>query len=138
MLFTDCTHQSDLPEVNTDADRTALKGYDPVAYFTDGMPVKGDTRYRHEWKGAVWLFAGEEHKALFASDPEKYAPQYGGYCAYAVSQGTTADIDPESWTIVNGKLYLNLDRDVQRLWEQDISGYIRQADRNWPAVLKGK
>jgi hypothetical protein len=75
---------------------------------------------------------------MFRLNPEKYAPQYGGYCAYAVSQGKTADIDPFAWTIVGGKLYLNLDKDVQDLWEKDREAYIRKADENWPGLLKGK
>lgn len=132
-----CT-SSPLPPVNVTRDGIAIKGYDPVAYFTDGIPVKGESRFEYVWNGAKWRFAGEEHLALFKSDPEKYAPRYGGYCAYAVSQGTTADIDPGSWAIVEGKLYLNLNKDVQGLWEKDIPGYIQKADKNWPAVLNKK
>ncbi|RJQ47599.1 MAG: YHS domain-containing protein [Nitrospiraceae bacterium] len=132
-----CT-STELPSVNISRDGIAIKGYDPVAYFTDSRPVKGDSRYEHTWNGAKWLFASTKHLALFKSDPEKYAPRYGGYCAYAVSQGATADIDPEAWTIVDGKLYLNLNKDVQGLWEKDIPGYIQKADRNWPAVLHSK
>ncbi|MEW6600902.1 MAG: YHS domain-containing (seleno)protein [Nitrospirota bacterium] len=113
----------------------AIKGYDPVAYFTMGRPVKGVEGFSHEWKGAKWLFSNREHLDLFQADPEKYSPKYGGYCAYAVSQGTTADIDPDSWSIVDGKLYLNLNKDVQKLWSSDMKGYIEKADRNWPSVL---
>ena len=114
----------------------ALDGYDPVAYFTDGKPVEGRSEITHEWNGAVWRFATAEHRDLFVADPAKYAPQYGGYCAYAVSQGHTADIDPAAWKIVDGKLYLNYDREVQKLWEQDVPGYIRKADENWPRIEK--
>jgi hypothetical protein len=114
----------------------ALDGYDPVAYFTDGKPVAGVAEIRHEWNGAVWRFATPEHRDLFAADPAKYAPQYGGYCAYAVSKGYTADIDPEAWKIVDGKLYLNYDLEVQKLWEQDVPGHIRKADENWPRIEK--
>jgi hypothetical protein len=84
---------------------------------------------------ATWRFASAEHRELFAANPEKYAPAYGGYCAYAVSQGVTAPIDPEAWKVVDGRLYLNLDRDIQQIWEQDVPGYIAKADENWPKLL---
>jgi YHS domain-containing protein len=122
-------------QVNAGHDGIAIKGFDPVAYFTMGRPVKGSEQFTYEWKGARWLFSSGEHLDLFTADPEKYAPKYGGYCAYAVSQGTTADIDPDSWSIVDGKLYLNLNKDVQKLWSGDMKGYIEKADRNWPAVI---
>jgi YHS domain-containing protein len=112
----------------------AVKGTDVVAYFADGRAVPGEREHSFEWKGATWRFASAEHRDLFAANPEKYAPQYGGYCAYAVSQGTTAPIDPEAWKIVDGRLYLNLDRDIQQIWEQDVPGYIAKADANWPKL----
>lgn len=112
----------------------AIEGYDPVAYFTESRPVEGRKQWSHEWNGATWRFASAANRDLFAKEPEKYAPQYGGYCAYAVSKGYTADIDPEAWKIVDGKLYLNYDREVQKLWEQDVPGYIRKADENWPRI----
>jgi hypothetical protein len=112
----------------------AIKGYDPVAYFTEGRPVQGSDEFEYEWMGADWRFATAANRDAFAAEPEKYAPQYGGYCAYAVSQGTTADIDPEAWTIVGDRLYLNLSKDVQKLWEQDVPGYIQKADANWPKI----
>jgi len=133
LLSTSCSPAK--TPVNAGPDGIAIKGFDPVAYFTMGRPVKGTDRFSYEWKGAKWLFSVREHFDLFAADPEKYAPKYGGYCAYAVSQGTTADIDPESWTIVDGKLYLNLNKDVQTLWTNDMKAYIEKADRNWPSVL---
>jgi YHS domain-containing protein len=116
--------------------RTAIDGFDPVAYFVDGKPVKGSRELTHEWRGAVFRFANAGNLAAFRAAPEKYAPQYGGYCAWAVSQGYTADIDPEAWKIVDGKLYLNYNRDVQKKWETDVPGHIRQADTHWPALLK--
>ena len=85
--------------------------------------------------GATWYFSTQTHKDLFEGDPEKYAPQYGGYCAYAVSQGITADIDPQAWKIVDGKLYLNLDKGIQEIWEKDMAGYITKANTNWPKLL---
>lgn len=112
----------------------ALDGYDPVAYFTDGKPVEGRAEIAHEWNGAVWRFSTAAHRDRFAADPAKYAPQYGGFCAYAVSKGYTADIDPEAWKIVDGRLYLNYDLEVQKLWEQDVPGFIRRADENWPRL----
>ena len=112
----------------------AIKGYDPVAYFTEGRPVKGSSEFEYEWMGADWRFATAANRDAFAAEPEKYAPQYGGYCAYAVSQNTTADIDPEAWKIVGDRLYLNLSKDVQKLWEQDVPGYIQKADVNWPKI----
>ena len=126
---------SSVTPVNVTRDGLAIKGYDTVAYFSEGRPVKGKKEFQYEWNGARWRFASAEHRDLFKSNPTRYAPQYGGYCAYAVSQGKTADIDPYAWNIVNGKLYLNLNRDVQKLWSKDIPGYIRKADRNWPRIL---
>jgi len=115
---------------------TAVEGYDVVAYFTDGKPVEGTDDFSVDWKGATWQFSSEENKALFESDPEKYAPQFGGYCAWAVSQGYTASTVPEAWSIVDGKLYLNYSKGVQNTWEQDIPGNIKLADTNWPNISK--
>ena len=114
---------------------TALGGFDAVAYFTMNKPVKGDERFKHEYKGATWRFASAEHRDRFIAEPEAYAPQYGGYCAWAVAQGSTASGDPMFWKIVNGKLYLNYDAEVQARWEKDIPGFIAKGDRNWPSVL---
>lgn len=114
----------------------AIKGYDAVAYFTDRKPVPGKPEFSVDWMGAKWLFASAEHRDAFAQSPEKYAPQYGGYCAYGVSQGYAVKIEPDAWTVVDGKLYLNYDKSVQRTWEQDIPGYIAEANKKWPGVLK--
>ena len=114
----------------------AVKGYDPVAYFVQGEPQEGSSQFEHEWQGATWRFVNAENRDLFAANPERYAPQYGGYCAWAVSQGYTAPIDPHAWKIVDGKLYLNYDKKVQAQWEQDIPGFIEQADKNWPRLLE--
>ena len=114
----------------------AIKGFDPVAFHKDGKPVKGSSKYEFKWKDAKWRFASAEHRDLFKAAPEKYAPQYGGYWAYAVAMGTTANIDPvEGWKIVDGKLYLNYSREIQKKWAKDIPGYIEKADKNWPDVL---
>lgn len=114
----------------------AIKGYDPVAYFTEKSPVKGKAEHAFVYMEAKWLFASAENLAAFKANPAKYAPQYGGYCAYAVAKGSTAKIDPEAWKIVDGKLYLNYSKSIQKKWEKDISGYIQAADANWPNVLK--
>ena len=112
----------------------AIRGYDPVAYFTEGRPVEGTSAHRYEWKGAAWSFASAANRAAFEADPEKYAPRYGGYCAWAVSQGYTASIDPEAWRIVDGALYLNYSLDVQERWAKDIPGNIARAEANWPRL----
>ena len=115
----------------------AIDGYDPVAYFNAGEPVEGSSEFEYRWMGATWRFASAADRDRFAADPEKYAPQYGGYCAYAVSQGTTASIDPEAWHIEGGKLYLNLSKKVQSIWLKDVPGYIGKADANWPKIKAG-
>ena len=122
--------------VNTTFLGVAIKGYDPVAYFTDSKPVKGDSDFSFTWNGAEWRFASAAHRDLFAADPVKYAPQYGGYCAWAVSRGYTAGIDPEAWKIVNGRLYLNYSASVQKQWAEDIPGNVAKAEENWPKILK--
>jgi YHS domain-containing protein len=114
----------------------AVGGYDPVAYFTEHKPVPGKADITFSWKGATWRFASAQNRDAFKASPEKYAPQYGGYCAYAVAKGGTAKGDPRAWHVVDGKLYLNVSPAVQKLWEKDIPGYIKTADKNWPGVLK--
>lgn len=114
----------------------AISGYDAVAYFTEGMPVKGDSQFSLEYMGANWLFSSAENLALFREDPEAYAPQYGGYCAYAVANGDTASAEPDLWTIHEGKLYLNYSRRINRRWKDDMSEYIEQANTLWPSFDK--
>ena len=114
----------------------AIKGYDTVAYFTEGKPVKGRKSFEVEWHGATWRFASAENRDAFEADPGTYAPRYGGYCAWAVSQGYTAGIDPDAWKIVEGRLYLNYSREVKAKWERDISRYIELADRNYPKLIE--
>jgi hypothetical protein len=113
----------------------AAGGHDVVAYFTDGAPREGKKSISTRHDGAEWLLATEANRALFVSDPNKYAPHYGVYCAWAVSQGYTASGDPQNWTIQDGKLYLNYNDDVQATWEADKARLIRAADENWPKVL---
>lgn len=114
----------------------AIRGYDPVAYFEEGKPVKGKSSYSYRWNDAKWYFSSEKNRDTFIRNPQQYAPQYGGYCAWAVSQGYTASIDPKVWRIHGGKLYLNYDNNVQDLWEKDIPGHIESADKNWPTILE--
>jgi len=122
--------------VNTDRSGVALKGYDAVAYFKQNKPVKGLAQFSHSWMGATWRFLNAENRDLFAANPQQYAPQFGGYCAWAVSQGYTADIDPDAWKIVDGKLYLNYSKSVQKKWERDLATRIEQANKNWPKLHK--
>lgn len=123
------------PAVNVSGN-LALDGYDAVAYVTDGRPIKGLPHVSTTWSGAVWRFASAEHRDAFLKDPERYAPQFGGYCAWAVAHGYLANGDPEAWRIVDGKLYLNYSKRVQKRWEADIPGYIVKGQANWPDVLK--
>ena len=114
---------------------TAILGYDPVAYFTDGKPVKGQDSLAFEWMGAKWKFASQAHLDAFKAAPEKYAPQYGGYCAYGVSQDNLVSIEPDKFKVLDGKLYLNYDAGVQEKWLKDPAGYNRLADAKFQALL---
>ena len=115
----------------------AIRGYDPVAYFTENRPVKGTDKFSYNWNNANWYFSSQQNLELFKANPEKYAPQYGGYCAYGLSDGHKASTDADAWTIVNGKLYLNYNLDVKDEWSKDRLQRIKKADANWPK-LKGK
>ena len=123
-------------EVFTNTWGLAIRGYDPVAYFTEGRPVEGLAEHSLEWRGATWRFASAEHRALFVAEPERYAPQYGGYCAWAVAQGYTASIDPEAWDVVEGRLFLNYSKGVQRQWRAGRDGFVVAADENWPKLAR--
>jgi hypothetical protein len=114
----------------------AIHGYDPVAYFTEGKPVAGRRDLMLKWAGAMWRFSSPENLAAFEMNPRRYAPQYGGYCAYALSLGAIATTVPEAWTIHEGKLYLNFSTAVRQTWSEDIPGNVRKADANWPAALR--
>ena len=122
--------------INQDGRGVAIKGYDPVAYFTQSKPVKGSAAFTYQWMNSTWWFASAQDRDEFARTPEKYVPQYGGYCAYGVSQGHTAPIDPEAWTIVEGKLYLNYSKGVKKTWSEAIPKHIDEANRNWPGLHK--
>ena len=114
----------------------ALRGYDTVAYFTQGMPVEGSDDFTTQYMGAEWKFSSQEHLDLFLADPEMYAPQYGGYCAWAMSNGDTASAEPDLWTIHEGKLYLNYSRRVNERWLANKEEFIQKADVEWPKFEK--
>lgn len=114
----------------------AIGGYDPVAYFTEARPVQGSAEFQHEWNGARWHFASAENRDAFRAEPERYAPRFGGYCAYAVSQGYTAKTDPQAWEIDNGRLYLNYDLDTRALWRRNKIELIAAGEKNWPGVIQ--
>jgi YHS domain-containing protein len=124
------------PVYSTGKEQLALKGYDPVGYFVAGKPVKGDAQYKVTHNGATWYFSSASNRDLFAAEPAKYAPQYGGYCAWAVSEGYTAPADPNVWKIVGNKLYVNYNAAVGNNWERDTARNISRADKNWPKVLE--
>ncbi|MCH2190033.1 MAG: YHS domain-containing protein [Gammaproteobacteria bacterium] len=117
-------------------ERAAIRGYDPVAYFVEGKPVKGSKQFSLEYNGAKWLFSSEKNKNLFESAPYDYAPQFGGYCAYAVANDTTASIKPQYFSIVDGKLYLNYSKSVYKRWKANESDLIKSAEENWPGILR--
>lgn len=117
--------------VNKNSAGLSIKGYDPVAYFKENQPTPGKPEFTHDWNGAKWQFKNAENRDAFAKEPNKYAPQYGGYCAWAVSHGYTADVDPQAWKIVDGKLYLNYSQSVAADWNKDIPKYIADGDKNW-------
>ena len=123
------------PAVSIERDGFAIQGHDPVAYFTQGAPVSGRADLTATYRGATFRFATPQNRTAFLADPARYAPQYGGYCAWAAAQGYTAPGRADHWRIVNGKLYLNYDRGVPRRWERDIPGFIAKADANWPRIL---
>jgi YHS domain-containing protein len=117
-------------------DGLALRGYDPVAYVKEGKPVKGTAEHRADYRGSTFLFASRANRDAFAAEPARYAPQYGGFCAYGMASGYKAATDPAAFSVVDGRLYLNYNRDVQRKWADDIPGHVAKADRHWPAVSK--
>ena len=123
-------------KVNTSFTGLAIDGYDPVAYFVENKPVKGLAEFTAEAGGAKYRFASAANRDAFVKDPRKYAPQYGAFCAYAVSKGYTADTDPLAWKIVDGRLYLNYNAGAQKKWEEDVPGNIRKGDANWPALSR--
>ena len=111
-----------------------ISGYDPVAYFTEGKPMKGSGYHVAEYQGVTYAFASNDHKDMFKDNPGKYVPAYGGYCAFGVAVGKKFVSDPEAWKVVDGTLYLNLDKDIQSKWLQDVPGYITKSEANWKEI----
>jgi YHS domain-containing protein len=124
--------------LNLDKSGLALQGYDPVAFFTDSKPVKGNAEFVHRHGGATYQFATQENRDAFKADPAKYEPQFGGFCTYAVSRGYTAKIDPEAFQIVGGRLLLQYSKGVRDDFNKDAKGNLAKADANWPALVEKK
>lgn len=133
VLFAACSTERDRSPV-FEVNGQAIRGYDPVAFFTEQKPVMGKKENEFEWNGAKWLFANQAHLDSFRLNPEKYAPQYGGYCAFGTSRGYKAQTEADAWTLHNGKLYLNYNKDVKQEWDKDRDGFIHKADSLWPDV----
>lgn len=123
--------------VNRSRSGLAIDGYDPVAYFTEGRAVPGNPSIEFTWNGTRYRFSTAANRERFEKDPAAYVPQYGGFCAYAVSRGYTASVDPDAWAVVDGKLYLNYSKRVQRLWQEDVPGNISKGDQNWARLQNG-
>jgi YHS domain-containing protein len=123
--------QDTAQKISTDTQKIAIQGYDPVAYFTEGKPIKGSRDFEYQWQGARWLFASPRHLELFSTRPESYAPQFGGFCAGAIADGVLARPDPEAWVIVDGKLYLNGSKAGLVDWKQDAGANILKAQEKW-------
>jgi YHS domain-containing protein len=122
-------------EYNTLHAGLGAKGYDVVAYFREGKPVMGSERHTLSYGGVSWQFRSRENRDLFAAEPAKYAPHYGGFCAWGVAQGKLFDVDPvDGWTIHDDKLYLNFNGEINRTFAGDAAGFVRKADRHWPAL----
>jgi hypothetical protein len=117
--------------LNKTSDDLAIKGYDAVAYFTQGKAVKGSPEFQYEWIGAFWRFMSLEHRTMFEAAPEKYAPKFGGYCSYGVATGKLLDIDPEAWKIEDGKLYLFHTEKIREIWLGDPAVFLEEAATNW-------
>ncbi|MEP6538778.1 MAG: YHS domain-containing (seleno)protein [Bryobacteraceae bacterium] len=120
--------------VNKDPKGLAVKGYDVMGYFDEKRPVKGTDAFKVDYEGATYLFASAAHRDQFAADPAKYVPQYGGYCAYGMAKGHKAPVDPEAWSVIDGRLYLNYSTGVAKDFAKDRPRYIHDADANWPKL----
>ena len=122
--------------VNTDKQGIAIHGYDPVAYFLGGKPLPGKAELAYRWSGATWLFSSADNRQTFIENPQRYAPQFGGFCAYAASYGQFADVDPQAWSIVNGKLYLNYSLRVRQIWRPRAAEFNGDAEQLWPTMTQ--
>jgi len=133
ILFSQVSFAANI-DMNADSNDVALHGYDTVAYFTESKPVKGSEKYSATYKNAIYHFSSEENRDLFRGNPVKYAPQFGGYCAMGAALEKKLDVDPSAWTIVKGKLYMNLNLAVKKKWSEDLSGNIATARTNWAEI----
>jgi len=133
LLMSSLTSAADI-DANADINDIAIKGYDPVSYFMDSKPMMGSSDYTATHKNAIYQFASAEHRDAFRANPEKFAPQFGGFCAFGVTKERKFDTDPTAWRINDGKLYLNLNKNVQKLWLKDVPGNIVSADGIWPEI----
>lgn len=133
LLASSLTFAADV-DMNADINDLAIQGYDPVSYFTKLTPTKGNVNYTATYKGGIYRFTTEENRDLFRSNPTKYAPQFGGFCAFGVSMDKKFDTDPLAWKIVEDKLYLNLNKNVQKKWLTDVSGYVSAANDSWGEI----
>jgi len=122
--------------VNKGSDNVAIKGYDPVAYFTKGQPMKGRPDMAYSWNGANWHFADESHRDMFAGSPERYAPQFGGFCSMALTRGEIKTIDPEAWRVIDGKLYLSFSKRGRGKFGEDTHANIKKAEESWENIRK--
>lgn len=116
-------------------DGIAISGADPVAYFTDAAFVPGSSEFSHEWKGATWQFATAENRDRFAENPEQYAPQFGGYCAWSMMQGRRSSVDPHAWDVIDGKLYMNFSPGMQAAWREEMARNIAKAEKQWAQIV---
>jgi pentapeptide MXKDX repeat protein len=133
-MMKDNTIPKDMMKIDKNMDGIALKGYDPVSYFTDMKPEMGISDISYKWGGATWQFTIKDHMKMFKENPSKYAPQYGGYCAYAITKNKLVPADPAIWTMENGKLYLNVNADAQKLFRKDITDNIKIGGKNWKTL----
>ncbi len=124
--------------INKDSNGVAIKGYDVVAYFSEGKAVEGKAEFEHKWKNATWRFSNAENRDMFAANPEKYSPQFGGYCAYGVTRGYLAPIDPKAWSVVKDKLYLNYNLETQKEWQKNQADNISTGVKQWPKARTTK
>lgn len=129
--FSTFSAKSEIAAYNVDSDNVAIHGYDTVAYFTEGKAVKGSGAFEHVWEDARWQFANAANRDLFTANPDRYAPEYGGYCALGIAAGEFAHVDPEAWTIVDGKLYLNKSKKHMDLWRESTPTHLWISDHNW-------
>lgn len=122
--------------INAGADHVAIRGYDTVAYFTEGKPMKGKRQFAFTWRDVTWQFASAKHKDLFAAEPQRYAPQFGGFCAMAMTNGVVLEVDPNAWTIADNKLYLNFSLNGRGRFRKDVPGNITKSEARWTALQK--